>query len=49
MKKYDLEKPTNMRGDLLEYLRQKQLKGSTIMCEREVMNNILIFLWVAME
>ncbi|ELR10417.1 hypothetical protein VC83_00506 [Pseudogymnoascus destructans] len=43
MKKYDLEKPTNMRGDLLEYLRQKQLKDSTIMDEREIMNNILIF------
>ena len=45
MKKYDLEKPTNMRGDLLEYLRQKKLKNSTIiMDEREIMNNILIFL-----
>lgn len=44
MKKYDLEKPTDMRGDLLEYLRQKQLKDSTIMTEAEVMNNILIFL-----
>lgn len=44
MKKYDLEKPTGMRGDLLEYLRQKQLKDSTTMDGKEVMNNILIFL-----
>lgn len=44
MKKYDLEKPTDMRGDLLEYLRQKQLKDSKVMTEAEVMNNILIFL-----
>ncbi|KFZ04356.1 hypothetical protein V502_10212, partial [Pseudogymnoascus sp. VKM F-4520 (FW-2644)] len=43
IEKYDLEKPTNMRGDLLEYLRQKQLKDSTIMTERDLMNNILIF------
>ncbi|KFY27331.1 hypothetical protein V493_03558 [Pseudogymnoascus sp. VKM F-4281 (FW-2241)] len=43
MKKYDLEKPTGMRGDLLEYLRQKQLKDSTTMDGKEVMNNILIF------
>ncbi|OBT64722.1 hypothetical protein VE03_05892 [Pseudogymnoascus sp. 23342-1-I1] len=43
MAKYDLEKPTEVRGDLLDYLRQKQLKDSTIMNEREVMNNILIF------
>ncbi|KFY41502.1 hypothetical protein V494_02966 [Pseudogymnoascus sp. VKM F-4513 (FW-928)] len=43
MKKYDLEKPTNVRGDLLEYLRQKQLKDSEFMTDREVMNSILIF------
>ncbi|KFY43171.1 hypothetical protein V495_04123 [Pseudogymnoascus sp. VKM F-4514 (FW-929)] len=43
MKKYDLEESTNTRGDLLEYLRQKQAKDSTIMSDREVMNNILIF------
>jgi cytochrome P450 len=48
MKKYDLEESTNTRGDLLEYLRQKQAKDSTIMSDREVMNNILIFLWVFM-
>lgn len=44
MKKYDLEESTGTRGDLLEYLRQKQAKDSTIMSDREVMNNILIFL-----
>lgn len=44
MAKYDLETPTDMRGDFLDYLRQKQQKDSTLMDEREVMNNILIFL-----
>lgn len=33
-----------MRGDFLDYLRQKQQKDSTLMDEREVMNNLLIFL-----
>ncbi|KFY52914.1 hypothetical protein V496_08064 [Pseudogymnoascus sp. VKM F-4515 (FW-2607)] len=43
MSKYDLENPTDMRGDFLDYLRQKQQKDSTLMDEREVMNNLLIF------
>lgn len=45
MAKYDLEeKPIGLRGDFLEYLRMQQLKDSTFMTEREVMNAILIFL-----
>ncbi|ELR08254.1 hypothetical protein GMDG_03055 [Pseudogymnoascus destructans 20631-21] len=40
--KYD-EKSTDLRGDFLEYLRQKQLKNPQTMTDRELINNILIF------
>ncbi|OBT43106.1 hypothetical protein VE00_05490 [Pseudogymnoascus sp. WSF 3629] len=40
--KYD-EKSTDLRGDFLEYLRQKQLKNPQIMTDRDLINNILIF------
>ncbi|KFZ02079.1 hypothetical protein V500_00447 [Pseudogymnoascus sp. VKM F-4518 (FW-2643)] len=39
---YD-EKSTDLRGDFLEYLRQKQLKNPQTMTDRELINNILIF------
>ncbi|KFY50853.1 hypothetical protein V495_00048 [Pseudogymnoascus sp. VKM F-4514 (FW-929)] len=42
IKKYD-EKSTDLRGDFLEYLRQKQLKNPETMTDRELINNILIF------
>ncbi|KFZ23954.1 hypothetical protein V502_01561, partial [Pseudogymnoascus sp. VKM F-4520 (FW-2644)] len=32
-----------LRGDFLEYLRQKQLKNPHIMTDRDLINNILIF------
>ncbi|KFZ01158.1 hypothetical protein V500_00862 [Pseudogymnoascus sp. VKM F-4518 (FW-2643)] len=40
--KYD-GKSTDLRGDFLEYLRQKQLKNPQIMTDRDLINNILIF------
>ncbi|KAL5345195.1 Cytochrome p-450 [Pseudogymnoascus australis] len=40
--KYD-ENSTDLRGDFLEYLWQKQLKKPQTMTDRELINNILIF------
>jgi cytochrome P450 len=42
--KYDAEKPTGTRGDLLEFLRQKQRQNPEVMTDRDLMNNILLFL-----
>jgi len=45
IEKYDKEKPTGRRGDLLEYLRMKQDRDAEKMSERDVMNHLLANLY----
>lgn len=45
IEKYDKEKRTGRRGDLLEYLRMKQDRDAEKMSERDLMNHLLANLY----
>lgn len=45
IERYDKDKQTGRRGDLLEYLRMKQDKDAEKMSERDVMNHLLANLY----